>query len=140
MIVFLSLNSALHNLSRSHLTPFRPLIHGLVRAGPPYPTPLAVLPSLSHLVGHDDGNLFLEILVRAPPKWILERFEIGRWRDHVWQEAFERRFLASWKRYKSTDDSWRAAFLRVLGRLDHRSVGCAHHESWTVSAVILVSF
>lgn len=82
-------------------------------------------------MGHDDGNLFLDVLVRCSPKWILERFELGRWRDNVWREAFERRFLPSWKRYKEADDSWRAVFLRVLSRLEHRGVGCAHHESWT---------
>lgn len=75
----------------------------------------------------------MDVLVRASPRWILERFEIGRWRDNVWEEAFRRRFLPSWVRYKNAEDSWRAAYLRVLGRLEHRSVGCAHHESWTVS-------
>jgi hypothetical protein len=60
----------------------------------------------------DDGRLFLEILVRARPRWILERLEIGRWSEKVWQEAFERRFLPSWKEYKKADDTWRAIFLR----------------------------
>jgi len=41
------------------------------------------------------------------------------------------------------DDSWRAIFLRyviiediadirMLGRLEHRNLGCTHEESWTV--------
>lgn len=132
LIPFLSLHSALHNLTRSHLTPLRAVIRDILRTGPPYPSALAILPSLSHLVGHDDGNLFVDVLVRAAPKWILESLEIGRWRDHIWKEAFERRFLPSWKRYKAPEDTWRAAFLRIVGRLEHRSVGCSHHESWTV--------
>lgn len=107
------------------------MIRDALRRGPPYPTALEVLPSISHLLAADDGALFLDVLVRAPAKWILERFELGRWRDHIWHEAFDRRFLPSWKRYKLPEDSWRAAFLRTLGRIDHRAVGCAHHESWT---------
>lgn len=132
LLRFLSLNTALHTLTDTHLTPLRSVIKDIVRKGPPYPPQFEILPSLSHFVGEDDGRLFLDVLVRAPPKWLLERFEFGRWRDDIWKEAFERRFLPSWKRYKNPEDKWRAAFIRVLGRLDHRAVGCAHHESWTV--------
>ncbi|TXT12974.1 hypothetical protein VHUM_01375 [Vanrija humicola] len=131
VIQFLSLHSAIHELTHSHLTPLRPVIRDALRRGPPYPTALEVLPSISHLLAADDGALFLDVLVRAPAKWILERFELGRWRDHIWHEAFDRRFLPSWKRYKLPEDSWRAAFLRVLGWIDHRAVGCTHHENWT---------
>lgn len=133
LIRFLSLNKGLHTLTDTHLTPLRSVIKDIVRKGPPYPAQFEILPSLYHFVGEDDGRLFLDVLVRAPPKWLLERFEFGRWRDEIWKEAFERRFLPSWTRYKNPEDKWRAAFIRVLGRLDHRSVGCAHHESWTVS-------
>jgi hypothetical protein len=56
--------------------------------------------------------MVLEILVRARPRWILERLEVGRWPESVWQEAFERRYLPSWKAFKKDDDSWRAVFLR----------------------------
>lgn len=56
--------------------------------------------------------MFLVVLVRARPRWILERLELGRWTEKVWKEAFERRFLPSWVRYKVEGDTWRAVFLR----------------------------
>jgi hypothetical protein len=56
--------------------------------------------------------MWVDTLVRARAKWILERMEMGRWRDTMWKEAFERRFLPSWKRYKGEGDSWRAVFIR----------------------------
>jgi hypothetical protein len=56
--------------------------------------------------------LFLNVLVRARPRWILERMEMGHWPQEIWKEAFERRFLPSWKEFKRVDDSWRAIFLR----------------------------
>ncbi|BEJ04297.1 hypothetical protein CcaverHIS641_0201140 [Cutaneotrichosporon cavernicola] len=131
LIHFLSTSTALHTLTDTHLTPLRAVIKGVVRKGPPYPPQFEVLPSLRYFVGDDDGRLFLDVLVRAPARWLLERFEFGRWTDEIWKEAFDRRFLPSWKRYKNPEDKWRGAFLRTLGRLDHRSAGCAHHESWT---------
>ncbi|GMK56215.1 hypothetical protein CspeluHIS016_0300550 [Cutaneotrichosporon spelunceum] len=131
LIHFLSTSTVLRTLTDTHLTPLRAVIKDVVRKGPPYPPPFEVLPSLRYFVGEDDGRLFLEVLVRAPARWLLERFEFGRWSDEIWKEAFERRFLPSWKRYKSPEDKWRGAFLRTLGRLDHRSAGCTHYESWT---------
>ncbi|CAK9782914.1 hypothetical protein CC85DRAFT_266518 [Cutaneotrichosporon oleaginosum] len=131
LLHFLSTSTALHTLTETHLTPLRAVIKGVVRKGPPYPPQFEVLPSLRHFVGEDNGRLFLDVLVRAPARWILERFEFGRWKDDIWKEAFERRFLPSWKRYKNPEDKWRAAFLRTLSRLDHRASGCAHHEAWT---------
>ena len=96
--------------------------------------------------------MFVEMLVRARPQWILERLEIGKWKEDVWKEAFERRFLPSWKRFKGEGDTWRAIFLRyttlhllskligvrTLGRLEHRNLDCTHEESWTVSIPIRV--
>jgi hypothetical protein len=77
----------------------------------------------------------VETLVRAKPRWILERFEHTRWPEKIWQQAYEKRFLPSWKAYKREDDTWRAVFLRMLGRVEHRNLGCTHEESWTVSTI-----
>lgn len=111
------------------LSPFLAPVHHILLRGPPYPAELAVLGIFTHI----NRNVFLEILVRAEAKWILEEMEIPRLPDSVWQEAFARRFLPSWKRYREGSEKWRAAFLRTLRRLQHRSVGCTHEESWTVS-------
>jgi hypothetical protein len=77
-----------------------------------YPDLMAKLPSMPLYLPNNSDGMFLDILVRARPRWILERLEIPRWKDSLWKEAFERRFLPSWKRYKATKDSWRSVFLR----------------------------
>ena len=151
MITFLSLHPVLLTLTRSHLSPIPSTIRQTVLAGHPSPPILAKLPSLSLFLPHDGGMIFVDLLVRARPKWILEVLELGRWREEVWREAFEARFLPSWKRFKVEGDTWRAIFLRwglrsaslfiqrlngqcsTLGRLEHRNIGCTHEESWTVS-------
>ncbi|KAK4687460.1 hypothetical protein P7C73_g2651, partial [Tremellales sp. Uapishka_1] len=131
LLPFLSLNSVLLSLTRSHLSPLPSAIRRQLDDGPPYAHALAVLPSLTSFVRRDDGHVFLPVLVRAKAGWIVERFESGRWDDDVWEEAFDMRFLKSWKRYKKDEDSWRAVFLRMLGRLEHRTKGCTHEEAWT---------
>ena len=99
-------------LANNHLSPIPSSIRRLLERGPPYPKLLAKLPLLSLFVPEGDGTFFMDILVQARPRWILERLEYGRWSDSVWRAAFEKRFLPSWKRYKGEDDSWRAIFLR----------------------------
>lgn len=112
-VTFLSLHPLLLGLTRSHLTPFPTLIHQALLDGPPYPVMLERLPALSLYHADDDGRMWIEALVRARPRWILERMVIGsRWRESVWKEAFQRRFLPSWKMYKKEGDTWRAVFLR----------------------------
>jgi hypothetical protein len=147
LLPYLSLHPKLLALTQSHLSPFPDLIDELLLAGPPYPHLLAVLPTLRSFLPNDDGRMFIPLLVRARPRWLLERMEMGHWPETIWKEAFERRFLPSWKEFKKTDDSWRAIFLRsvplsnqgnvltrrMLGRLEHRNLGCTHEESWTVS-------
>ncbi|RSH93235.1 hypothetical protein EHS25_007589 [Saitozyma podzolica] len=131
ILPFLSLHPLLLSLTQTHLSPLPTLISHALDRGPPYAPTLAVLPSLTLYQPDDGGRMWVDTLVRARAKWILERMEMGRWRDTMWKEAFERRFLPSWKRYKGEGDSWRALFIRVLGRLEHRHLGCTHEESWT---------
>lgn len=100
MIPFLCLHPMLLSLTRTHLSPLPFTMHNLVIAGPPYPPILAKLPSLPLFFPDDGGMIFVDILVRARPKWILERLELGRWKEQVWKEAYERRFLPSWRRFK----------------------------------------
>ncbi|OCF42644.1 hypothetical protein I317_03503 [Kwoniella heveanensis CBS 569] len=133
LVPFLSLHPLLLSLTRSHLSPIPPSIRSIL-SSPPYPQTLAVIPHLPHFLPPDKQDaerLFVQILVRARPRWILERFEYARWDERIWQDAFERRFLRSWKRLKGDDDSWRAVFLRTLGKLEHRLTGCTHEEAWT---------
>jgi len=125
-------------LTRSHLSPLPGAIGTLLDAGPPYPRVLAVLPSKRLFLPEQTGRLFLDTLIRARPKWILEEFEFSGWPDEIWRKAYEGRFLPSWKMYKKDNEGWRAAFLRVLGRVEHRALGCTHEESWTVSQISYV--
>ncbi|WRT69738.1 uncharacterized protein IL334_006729 [Kwoniella shivajii] len=133
LIQFLSLHPLLLSLTQSHLSPIPSSTRSLLST-PPYPNALSVIPHLTHFLPPDPDDakrLFLQILVRARPKWILERFEVLRWEDEFWKEAFERRFLPSWKRYKEDEDNWRSVFYRMLGRIEHRQSGCTHEEAWT---------
>jgi hypothetical protein len=112
LLPYLSLHPKLLALTQSHLSPFPDLIDEILLAGPPYPHLLAVLPTLRSFLPNDEGRMFIPLLVRARPRWLLERMEMGHWPETIWKEAFERRFLPSWKEFKKTDDSWRAIFLR----------------------------
>ncbi|WWC73655.1 uncharacterized protein I206_107627 [Kwoniella pini CBS 10737] len=133
IINLLSLHPILLSLTQSHYSPIPSSVRSILSI-PPYPKSLSVLPHLKNFLPPDPDDsrrLFIQILVRARPKWIIERFEFLRWDDDFWEEAFERRFLPSWKRFKGDDDNWRAAFMRVLGRIEHRQSGCTHEEAWT---------
>ena len=111
-IRFLSLHPSLLALCRTSLSPIPPTVRAALISSDPYPQLLSRLPTLSLYLPDDGGQLFIDLLVRARPRWILETLECGRWNESIWQEAFERRFLRSWRRFKSQDDSWRAIFLR----------------------------
>lgn len=110
------------------ISPFLGPVQRILFRGPPYTAELASLGSYTHI----SRNVFAEILVRAEARWILEEMEIPKLPNAVWEEAFSRRFLPSWRRYREGDEHWRAVFLRTLRRLEHRSLGCTHEESWTV--------
>ena len=114
LIPYLSLHPNLLTLTRSHLSPWPQAIRRSLLAGPPYPHLLGVLPSLRCFLPSDDGRLFVDLLVRARPRWILERLEMGHWKDLIWKEAFDKRFLPGWKAFKKEGDSWRAIFLRQV--------------------------
>ncbi|KAK8849704.1 hypothetical protein IAR55_005039 [Kwoniella newhampshirensis] len=134
LIPFLSLHPILITLTQSHLSPLPSSIRQTLQQGPPYPQALSVLPHLNSFLPPSPSarmRLILSVLVVARARWIVERFEFGRWDEELWKEAFERRFLPSWKRLKGDDDTWRAVFLRTLGRLEHRQSGCTHEEAWT---------
>ncbi|OCF61831.1 hypothetical protein L486_01493 [Kwoniella mangroviensis CBS 10435] len=133
IVPFLSLHPLLLSLTQTHYSPVPPSVRSILSI-PPYPRALSNLPHLNHFLPPDPNDakrLFIQILVRARPKWILENFELLRWDDDFWKEAFERRFLSSWKRLKGEEDTWRAVFIRILGRIEHRNSGCTHEEAWT---------
>lgn len=112
LLHYLSTHPTLLSLTQTHLSPLPNLIKRILADGQPYPIAFGRLPSLGSFLPDDDGRLFIGVLVQARPRWILERLELGKWTGAIWQEAFERRFLPSWKRYKVDDDTWRAVFLR----------------------------
>ncbi|WWC92842.1 uncharacterized protein L201_007802 [Kwoniella dendrophila CBS 6074] len=133
VIQFLSLHPYLLSLTQSHLSPI-PLSIKSTLSLPNYPKELSIITHLNHFLppnSEDAKKIFIQILVRAKTKWILENFEFLRWNDSFWKNAFEKRFLPSWKRYKTDEDNWRAVYLRLLGRVEHRQSGCNHEEAWT---------
>lgn len=102
------------------LTPFAAPILAALLKGPAYPQSLRTL-AWTH--PYLPPALFLHILVRAPPRFILDELELPRLSSGYWQEAFRRRFLPSWIRYRDENTaakdkpSWRATFLRCVSAM-----------------------
>jgi hypothetical protein len=142
IITFLTSHRDLLRIFRTSSSPLPSAIHSLLLSNSPYPSILAHLPLCSLYLPvnpHDAAHIFLELLVRARPKWILKSLEYGKWGDWIWKEAFEQRFLVSWRKYKEGEASWRGAFLDVLWRLELRNTGSSHLDRWTVGEYAFIA-
>jgi hypothetical protein len=74
---------------------------------------------------------WIEILAIAPPPFVLFNASIPRLASADWEQAFARRFLPAWRRWKR-DASWREVYLKLLYRVWHRAItSCTADESWT---------
>ncbi len=75
---------------------------------------------------------WIEILSLAPPPFILFDASVPRLATADWEQAFARRFLPAWRRWKRLDASWKEAYLKLLYRVWHRALtSCTADESWT---------
>ncbi|TFK99171.1 hypothetical protein BDV98DRAFT_595193 [Pterulicium gracile] len=94
-------------------------------------------PCLKHLVTISvPEHTWAEILSRAKPAFLLFDCTVPYLKDNFWKDAFERRFLPSWKAWRKTG-TWKSAFLRVLHRMWHRSqTSCTSEEAWTKYIVL----
>ncbi|KAJ7129420.1 hypothetical protein C8R44DRAFT_776753 [Mycena epipterygia] len=79
---------------------------------------------------------WIEILSLAKASYILFEMTLPNLKEAEWEEAFRRRFLPSWARWRK-DSAWKAAFLRVLHQTWHRScTSCTTNEAWTKYIVL----
>lgn len=113
----------IRNLSSTSLSPFTSVVDSAIeeafvpRASEEDPEAtsststrhlLATLGTYSHI----HSRALLPLLIRAPLRPILDECQLPRLLAREWKEAFEARFLPSWKRIKQEGESWRACFLR----------------------------
>ncbi|KAF7352578.1 hypothetical protein MVEN_01223100 [Mycena venus] len=79
---------------------------------------------------------WVDILSIGRASYILFETTLPNLKDAEWDEAFKRRFLPSWRKWRK-DSSWRPAFLRVLHQTWHRScTSCTANEAWTKYIVL----
>ncbi|KAJ7232220.1 hypothetical protein B0H12DRAFT_1261748 [Mycena haematopus] len=79
---------------------------------------------------------WIDILSRARASYILFEMTLPNLKEAEWEDTFQRRFLPSWKKWRK-DNTWRAAFLRVLHQTWHRScTSCTTNEAWTKYIVL----
>ncbi|KAI0751009.1 hypothetical protein C8Q80DRAFT_1098433 [Daedaleopsis nitida] len=73
---------------------------------------------------------WVEILSLGKAEYLLFEMTLPNLKETEWQECFMRRFLPGWQKWKTT--TWKAAFLKILHRVWHRShSSCTTDESWT---------
>ncbi|KAJ6538573.1 hypothetical protein DFH09DRAFT_1177262 [Mycena vulgaris] len=79
---------------------------------------------------------WVDILALARASYILFEATLPNLKEAEWEEAFKRRFLPSWTRWRK-DSLWKATFLRVLHQTWHRtSTCCTTNEAWTKYIVL----
>ncbi|KAJ7721188.1 hypothetical protein DFH07DRAFT_303044 [Mycena maculata] len=80
---------------------------------------------------------WVEILSMGRASYILFETTLPNLKEAEWEEAFKRRFLPSWWRWRKDSSTWKAAFLKVLHNTWHRSrTSCTTNEAWTRYVVL----
>ncbi|KAI0082367.1 hypothetical protein K474DRAFT_1702890 [Panus rudis PR-1116 ss-1] len=130
------LSRRLHAIaSDSSLNPWRrPILRNLVQSSQdiPYEECMRHL-SVRHTVPRQN---WVEILTMAKAEWLLFEATLPNLKAAEWEEAFKRRFLPGWQKWKK-DGTWRGAFMKILHRVWHRShSSCTADESWTKYIVL----
>ncbi|KAG8936531.1 hypothetical protein FRC02_001497 [Tulasnella sp. 418] len=73
---------------------------------------------------------FIEILSLASPEFLLLRAGLSHLHSNIWNEAFSRRFLPSWRRNRAGQSS-QEEFKRCLWNIWHRlSTNCSTQQAW----------
>ncbi|KAJ7180344.1 hypothetical protein C8R43DRAFT_1084281 [Mycena crocata] len=95
------------------------------------------LKNLSVCMGVPRQN-WVDILSMGRASYILFEATLPNMKEAEWEEAFKKRFLPSWQRWRTgTAPSWKAAFLRVLHQTWHRShTSCTANDAWTKYIVL----
>ncbi|KAJ7780996.1 hypothetical protein B0H16DRAFT_1658683 [Mycena metata] len=90
---------------------------------------------------------WVEICALGRASYLLFEMTLPNLKEADWEDAFKKRFLPSWRRWRK-DGTWKAAFLRfrvfcgasnsrVLHQTWHRScTSCTANESWTKYIVL----
>ncbi|KAK7676884.1 hypothetical protein QCA50_020140 [Cerrena zonata] len=79
---------------------------------------------------------WVEILSIAKAEWLLFSATLPNLPSKDWQEAFRRRFLPGWQKWKK-EGSWKEVFMKLLHRTWHRShSSCTSDEAWTKYIVL----
>ncbi|KAI0722757.1 hypothetical protein C8Q76DRAFT_835970 [Earliella scabrosa] len=89
-------------------------------------------PALKHLSVRQTvpRQNWVEILSLGKAEYLLLEMTLPNLKEAEWEECFRRRFLPGWSKWKTS--TWKAAFLKILHRLWHRShSSCTADESWT---------
>ncbi|EJF62387.1 hypothetical protein DICSQDRAFT_104907 [Dichomitus squalens LYAD-421 SS1] len=89
-------------------------------------------PKLRHLsVRHTvPRQNWVEILTLGKAEYILYEMTLPNLKETEWEECFRRRFLPGWIKWKTS--TWKAAYLKILHRVWHRShSSCTADEAWT---------
>ncbi|EKM79873.1 hypothetical protein AGABI1DRAFT_106215 [Agaricus bisporus var. burnettii JB137-S8] len=132
LIVAAYLSRRLHTVaSDPALNPWRkPILRNLCTHN--YEPALANLSVRSIVPRHN----WIDILTRARPSFLLFQATLPNLKQSEWEEAFRRRFLPSWAKWKK-DAHWKEAYLKILHRVWHRSTtSCTTDEAWTKYMVL----
>ncbi|KAH8118654.1 hypothetical protein DFH11DRAFT_1568580 [Phellopilus nigrolimitatus] len=79
---------------------------------------------------------WIDILSVARADFLLFEAERPTLRDQDYEECFKRRFLPGWAKWRK-EGSWKAAYLKILYRVWHRSTtSCTADEAWTKYIVL----
>ncbi|QRV78576.1 F-box-like protein [Ceratobasidium sp. AG-Ba] len=86
-------------------------------------------------------STLVDVLVLAPPRFLLYCSGHSNLPRRLWEDAFRRRFLPSWVHVLERQKwSWREGFFRTLEQVHHRlTSNCTSTESWINYVVILRS-
>ncbi|KZS97494.1 hypothetical protein SISNIDRAFT_449005 [Sistotremastrum niveocremeum HHB9708] len=118
-------------ISDPSLNPWRTPLSRILEAEV-YPPELATL-AVRQIVPRVN---WIEILSLASPHFILFTTTLPNLRELEWKEAFERRFLPGWTKWKK-EFKWKEAFLKTLTRVFHRlHSSCTAEEAWTKYIVL----
>ncbi|KAI0353047.1 hypothetical protein OH77DRAFT_1497540 [Trametes cingulata] len=114
--------------SEPSLNPWRrPILRNLLSPDEDYE------PALRHLSVRQTvpRQNWVEILTLGKAEYLLFEMTLPNLKEAEWEECFRRRFLPGWIKWKK-EGSWKAAFLKILHRLWHRShSSCTADEAWT---------
>ncbi|KAI9000812.1 hypothetical protein BD414DRAFT_451507 [Trametes punicea] len=114
--------------SEPSLNPWRrPILRNLLNTDGDYE------PALKHLSVRQTvpRQNWLEILTLGKAEYLLFDMTLPNLKEAEWEECFRRRFLPGWTKWKK-ESTWKAAFLKILHRVWHRShSSCTADEAWT---------